>query len=164
MRIYCVADYVSNWGSFSDDVGDCIAGVILRFRGQLLLMDEGKTPGFYKENKRVILQCEDAGYMLKKVLPSLGGGPSPFWESAIVFVESKTKLGDQYFVTPKKIHYWDVSTSTFVPLDLDASAIEVERAKEAKLHKARQEIEEAGETDPFASAGEFYDSYWSERL
>lgn len=164
MRIFGVADYVNNWDSFADDIGDCMAGVILYFKGQLLLMDVGSTPGFYKDNKRVILECEDSRYMLEKVLPLLGGGPSPFWESAIVLVERKRKIGDQYFVKPKKIHYWDVDTNTFVPLELDAEAIESAREIETELRQATKRMRDAGETDPFASAGEFYERYWSKRL
>lgn len=164
MKIFGVREYVDNWAFFSDQADKCVAGVVLLYKGQLLLLDEGVGQGFYKNNARLILKCDGADIMLRKVLPTLGGGPSPFWEAAIVEVGSVEKFGDQYVVTPKRIHYWNAVDSVFSPLVLIESVIDSERIKEAELSNASAEILEAGEVDPFASAGTKNEEYWSGKL
>jgi hypothetical protein len=164
MRIFGVHEYVDKLAFDVDQTDECVVGAILQYRGQLLLLDEGTVPGFYKDNARLILKHDGADIMLRKLLPALGGGPSPFWEAAIAEVASVEKFGDLYVVTPKRIHYWDAVDEAFVPLVLDENLIDSERTKEIERSKARAEIIDAGEVDPFASAGTQNEDYWSNKL
>lgn len=164
MKIFGVSDFVENWEFHSGQSHQCIAGTVLKHKGQLLLLDEGVEPGFYKGNARVVLQHAGADIMLQKLLPKLGGGPSPFWEAAIVEVDSMQKRGDIFVIAPKRLHYWDVNSETFVVLNIVAEFVALERAKEAEMTRIREEIAEVGEVDPFASAGKNAADYWADRL
>jgi len=164
MKIFGVSDFVENWEFHSGQSHQCVAGTVLKHKGQLLLLDEGVVPGSYKGNARLVLQHDGADIVLQKLLPKLGGGPSPFWEAAIVEFDTMQKRGDLFLIAPKRLHCWDANTETFVVLNIDAEFVAVERAKNAELNKAREEIAEAGEADPFASAGKNAADYWADKL
>lgn len=164
MKIIGVSDFVENWEFHSGQSQQCVAGTVLKHKGQLLLLDEGIVPGFYKGNARLVLQHDGADIMLQKLLPKLGGGPSPFWEAAIVEVNTMQKRGDLFVIAPKRLHYWDVHSESFVILSIDEEFVALERAKDAELVKTRDEIAEVGESDPFANAGKHAADYWADKL
>ena len=164
MKVLGVREYVDGWANLSSRDDICVAGAILCYNGQLLLLDEGMGPGFYKNNALLIMKYDGADIMLRKLLPGIGGGPSDFWEAAIVEVGDAKKIGEQYVAVPKKIHYWDLMTEAFVPLVLDEDFIASERAHEVELSKAQAEIIEDGEVDPFESAFRAIEEYWSDKI
>lgn len=164
MKIFSVRDFVENWEFHAGQSHQCVAGTVLKHKGQLLLLDEGVVPGFYKGNARLVLEYDGADIMLQTLLPKLGGGPSPFWEAAVVEVDTMQKTGDLFVIAPKRLHYWDAKSEAFVVLSVDEKIVAFERVKEAELARAREEIAEAGEADPFASAGKHVADYWADRL
>ena len=164
MKIFSVRDFVENWEFHAGQSHQCVAGTVLKYKGQLLLLDEGVVPGLYKGNSRLVLEQDGADIMLQKLLPKLGGGPSPFWEAAIVEVDTMQKNGDRFVIAPKQLHYWDVESKAFVVLSIDPEFVALERAKDAELARTREEIAEVGEADPFVSAGKHVADYWADKL
>ena len=102
--------------------------------------------------------------MLRKLLPKLGGGPSSFWDAAVVEVDSMRRHDSAFMIAPKRLHYWDVASKAFVVLRIDEEFVTLERAKEAELAKTREEVAEASENNPFASAGRNVADYWADKL
>lgn len=164
MKIFGVRDFVENWEFYAGQSNQCVTGTVLKYKGQLLLLDEGVVSGFYKGNARLALEYDGADIMLQKLLPKLGGGPSPFWEAAVVEVGAMRKRDGLFVVAPNRLHYWDVESKAFVVLIIDAEFVALERAKEAELARAREDIAEVGEADPFSSAGNHIANYWADKL
>lgn len=164
MKIVSVDDFIDNLNFYSHQPSVCVVGAILQYNGQLLLLDEGVEPGFYKGNARLILEWDGSATMLKSVLPALGGGPSPFWEAAIVEVGSLAKCDEHHVVVPKSIHYWDNVDEAFVRLVLDETLIQREKIREIEHRKINSEMTIAEEFDPFESAGRKIEKYWSDKM